>query len=628
MRLPKYLLSLACIWLLCTDLCQGQEIAQWQKQLNNPSDRKRLDALFELSAAYNQISLDTAVLYGRKAVELSRKMGVDSLLIKSHLRLAVSFFYRNELDSLITHAKIIENYNADYNTNRALAFAYKILSIAYRKKNDLPASIGYSEKGLEIYKQEKDTASLASVLISLSNTYKILGDNKKTFSYLFESKKLYDATNDTEGKGIVLGAISNAYLDLKEKEKALPFLYEAYQILRPDSFPYQHAETANVLGGIYRDDMKYDSALYYYKECLDYYTKLGDDEGIGMIHDNLGNLYRDMGRWEKSYVHLHKGLTISKRLKIPFSTVHAMKDLGLYHNMYGQRDSAAYYFHTALDAIDERKLAMPYIKNDLYRLLYEHYKKKGGYSKALNYHELFLNQGNKIKGLETEKEIAALETKYETEKKDREIERLELKSIVQQSKTRTFRTGLLALAIISILLIAGILYRRRNERNLFALKQKVHEQEKKELDRELTYKTKQLTSHALHMVQKNKVLQELKQRIKDVVKSSDAKNKKELQSIMRRIDFNIQSDEDWNTFRLYFEQTNQDFFRNLQTITNDLTSTELKLCSLIKLNLNIKETASVLNIEPTSVKTARHRLRKKLGLQPGQDLTAFIRQVA
>lgn len=153
-------------------------------------------------------------------------------------------------------------------------------------------------------------------------------------------------------------------------------------------------------------------------------------------------------------------------------------------------------------------------------------------------------------------------------------------------------------------------------------------QDKEKLDQEVQFKTKQLTSHALHMVQKNKVLQELRMGINDLIKGADTQQKKALRSLVRRINFNIQADEDWQTFRLYFEQTNQNFYQKLTEINSDLTTTDLKLCSLIKLNLNIKETAAVLNIEPTSVKTARHRLRKKLKLDPGQDLTSFIRQVA
>ena len=129
------------------------------------------------------------------------------------------------------------------------------------------------------------------------------------------------------------------------------------------------------------------------------------------------------------------------------------------------------------------------------------------------------------------------------------------------------------------------------------------------------------------MVQKNKVLQELKQGINEIAGETDAKSKKALKSLIRRIDFNIRADEDWNTFKLYFEQTNQNFYTKLSEVSKDLKPTELKLCALIKLNMNIKETASVLNIEPSSVKTARHRLRKKLGLQSGENLNAFIRDL-
>jgi len=42
------------------------------------------------------------------------------------------------------------------------------------------------------------------------------------------------------------------------------------------------------------------------------------------------------------------------------------------------------------------------------------------------------------------------------------------------------------------------------------------------------------------------------------------------------------------------------------------------------MNMNIKESAAVLNIEPDSVKTARYKLRKKLGLQTGDDLAKFM----
>jgi len=43
--------------------------------------------------------------------------------------------------------------------------------------------------------------------------------------------------------------------------------------------------------------------------------------------------------------------------------------------------------------------------------------------------------------------------------------------------------------------------------------------------------------------------------------------------------------------------------------------------------MNIKESASVLNISPESVKTARYRLRKKLDITADEDLHEYIQNI-
>jgi DNA-binding CsgD family transcriptional regulator len=68
----------------------------------------------------------------------------------------------------------------------------------------------------------------------------------------------------------------------------------------------------------------------------------------------------------------------------------------------------------------------------------------------------------------------------------------------------------------------------------------------------------------------------------------------------------------------------KDFFTNLKKKYPDLSSGELRLSALIRLNLNLKESATLLNIAPDSVKTARHRLRKKLNLPEDSNLTDYL----
>ena len=89
----------------------------------------------------------------------------------------------------------------------------------------------------------------------------------------------------------------------------------------------------------------------------------------------------------------------------------------------------------------------------------------------------------------------------------------------------------------------------------------------------------------------------------------------------------MNSENDWNLFKLYFEEVNENFFTSLQENYQNITINDLKLAALIKLNLNIKEAASVLNIEPDSLKKARYRLRQKFGLNTNDSLGEFLTQL-
>ena len=67
------------------------------------------------------------------------------------------------------------------------------------------------------------------------------------------------------------------------------------------------------------------------------------------------------------------------------------------------------------------------------------------------------------------------------------------------------------------------------------------------------------------------------------------------------------------------------FYDKLSSQFESLTKNDIRLCSLIKLDLNTKQIATLQNINPASVKMSRNRLRKKLNLSPDDDLSAFLR---
>src|SRR5699024_8700294 len=108
---------------------------------------------------------------------------------------------------------------------------------------------------------------------------------------------------------------------------------------------------------------------------------------------------------------------------------------------------------------------------------------------------------------------------------------------------------------------------------------------------------------------------------------SNGQADKKLSDLKHLVDYSFNLDEDWEDFKHYFEEVHTGFFEALKQQAPTLTTSELRLSALVKLNLTIKEIATILNITPDSVKTARYRLRKKLDMNTEDDLSEFMMNV-
>ena len=117
--------------------------------------------------------------------------------------------------------------------------------------------------------------------------------------------------------------------------------------------------------------------------------------------------------------------------------------------------------------------------------------------------------------------------------------------------------------------------------------------------------------------QKNKKLEELNQKLTD-------KTKMEKADVLTSVSDAFNSEQEWENFRISFEQIHSGFFDRLLSIHSDLTSYELRLSALLRLNLSSKEIGSVLNISASSVNTGRYRMRKKLNLTETDDLVRYL----
>lgn len=89
----------------------------------------------------------------------------------------------------------------------------------------------------------------------------------------------------------------------------------------------------------------------------------------------------------------------------------------------------------------------------------------------------------------------------------------------------------------------------------------------------------------------------------------------------------LKNDDEWQRFKLHFDSVHPNFFVKLKKISGKLTENDLRLCAYINIGMRAKQIAEMLSVSPDSINTNRYRLRKKLGLQRGESLDEYIRNI-
>lgn len=145
------------------------------------------------------------------------------------------------------------------------------------------------------------------------------------------------------------------------------------------------------------------------------------------------------------------------------------------------------------------------------------------------------------------------------------------------------------------------------------------------LENELAHKNKELASSAMHIVHNVEAIQRIKTSLIsaiDVVQDNEAKV--QMRKLLRSIASEMTLDNNWEQFEHHFNQIHQDFIVRLRREFPELTHSDIKLISYLKLNLSSKEIAPLLNLTVRGVEASRYRIRKKMNLSPNVNLTEFI----
>ena len=137
-------------------------------------------------------------------------------------------------------------------------------------------------------------------------------------------------------------------------------------------------------------------------------------------------------------------------------------------------------------------------------------------------------------------------------------------------------------------------------------------------------KSKELAISNLNLIKKTELLNIIKEDLKN---GEDINEKSKIKRIISSINKDIKEDDTWHIFKEAFDKADNDFLKKMKLLHPTLTPNDLRLCAYLRINLNSKEIAPLLNISVRSIEIKRYRLRKKMNLEHDQGLTEYILQI-
>jgi DNA-binding CsgD family transcriptional regulator len=151
----------------------------------------------------------------------------------------------------------------------------------------------------------------------------------------------------------------------------------------------------------------------------------------------------------------------------------------------------------------------------------------------------------------------------------------------------------------------------------------------KEMQEEIDQRNRQLTTYTLEKLRLNECLADISNELRQVlleINPRSKEHKERLQGLLKKL-LHLDARNDWEEFQYYFEQVHPRFYEKLEAAFPTLTVKEKRLCAFISLGLSTKEIAAITFREVRSCESSRNRLRKKMGVSPDTDLTAFLRHL-
>lgn len=384
------------------------------------------------------------------------------------------------------------------------AVARQAMGDVYRAQNQFDKAIESYNKSSVLFESSQLFSQQGYVLGEIGNIYRNTGSYESALKYHFSSATAKESSKDSIGLGYTYDLIGAIYSDQTMYDQALEYHNKAAKIKEEIKNDKGLAFTLDQIGRIYRHKELYDKALTYHLKASGIKMEIGNDKGLAYTYDQIGRTYRAQGNYDLALEFHEKASEIKERIGNRKGLAYTFDHIGkIYLDMEKPQLAIAYQIKAAeikkeignmsglaisllnighsyiaykkyrkaiqylTDALEQAKaVESKTIIRDVYLELSKCYRQMGEFETSLKFFSSYSDIKDTILSGEGIRQIAEMQTKYGTEKKEKEllISDLELKKKKAELKTSKIILGSFALGFILILVLSVVVYRNLREK--------------------------------------------------------------------------------------------------------------------------------------------------------------------
>lgn len=398
-----------------------------------------------------------------------------------------------KLDSLKQAIKTIKE---DTNKIKTLRTIGKLYGRNYE-------ALTYFKEAEQIARSKKLDKYLVDVLNSMSFFYYDQTEYDEANKLVLEMLKISESIRYQNGMFNAYNTLGLIQKSQKNEVEAIKYYKKAEAIAIKMNNLSALSNIYMNFGNAYKNKGSYDSALSYQRLSLQYSIQGKFKSNVEKNYNNIGNIFKHLAQYDSARAYFNKAMSVSKNDEVFMSSYNNLADV---ENKVGNYALAIEYRNKAL-AIAQKENA----KNTLllsYSGLATSYAGLKNYEKAYQNLKLSAAMSDSIFSADKTETITEMNTKYQVEKKQQQIELLDKDKKLHQTINYALFGGLAMIAGLVWVLYRGNVRKRKDNQLLMAKNEEISEQ-----NEEINQQKEEIYAQAELLQEVNKTLEAQKEDI-------------------------------------------------------------------------------------------------------------------